>query len=142
MKLIISLDEHCVSGLYETPVVESLVIDFEEQMTINISDTRSLNITSSALKDAADLFIYLISCPKPLQHWFQFYDKLFKRENPTDILLMLNRIMSKTTRSQKNDKIGLIAHQLFMKVTSILKSSYLGFQNISEVKSYWTEGAH
>ena len=79
----------------------------EEKLHINASYEIFDNITEEVLKSSAEMFIYLNHCyndhhgGEPI--WLSFYYDLFMNYNPTQILLVINRL--------RNTKQGKIAEQ-------------------------------
>ena len=126
---------------YDIEVIESEVKDFEMELNIKSSDFNvHENITKVMLAAAAEMFLYLISCPNPQKQWFLFYYDLFQNKNLDVILLTLNRIILKASRNGgKENYHKYIARKLYMKSSKFAQMDNK-FQNISELKSAWNEG--
>ena len=113
IKLEISLDKKCgEDGLYSTMRADKYnfpypVKTLEQHMKIESSEQRLHNITKRQLETAANILIYLHTCPgrlgldsdKGVEKWFKtwylFYQDLFKTKSPTQIILTLNRMAQK-----------------------------------------------
>ena len=67
----------------------------ERQLNITGSYVIQENVDRKVLKQAAEMFIFLQFCPKPLtnSHWRDFYINLLKNYSPKFIILTLNRIL-------------------------------------------------
>ena len=78
------------------------------------------DLTNEELQTAAEMFIYLNSCPtKWSKSWSSFYKDLFLTQPTNQIILTLNRMM-KTKRSED----GKLRAEKLMKRTSNLLSLY------------------
>ena len=47
------------------------------------------NMTAENLQKAAEMFLYVNSCPDPLKSWFLFYINLFERKSPDQGIMIL-----------------------------------------------------
>ena len=91
--------------------------------------------TADQLKSAAEMFIYLNICPGTFgsdslnymeqwfKSWFTFYQDLFKTQNPSHIIITLNRLM-------KNKSDRVINQKLFKKAATLFSLKYEIFQNM------------
>ena len=116
---------------------------FEDDFGAGKSDT-NFNLTAANLKTAAQMFIYLNSCPGTLakfdefsknkaneqwfKSWFKFYDDLLRFESPVQIVLTLNRLMKK--HSTGNGKENIRNQNLFKKISTMLNLKYRDIQTI------------
>ena len=77
----------------------------EEMNTDALSETLNENLTSMALKSAAEMFIFLNYCPKALidSPWRKFYKDLFLNYAPDKFVVTLNRILI----TSKHNKEGM-----------------------------------
>ena len=81
----------------------SKVPEIERQLKMKSSDIIYKNISTENLKTAAEMYIYLITCPgnDELQDWFKlwstFYIDLFQNKSANQIILTLNRVMKQNT---------------------------------------------
>ena len=105
--------------------------------------------TADQLKSAAEMFIYLNICPGTFgldssnymeqwfKSWFTFYHDLFKTQNPSQIILTLNRLM-------KNKSDRVMNQELFKKAATLFSLKYEIFQNMlhSGAKNASLEGDH
>ena len=64
----------------------------------NNQDKKLENMTAKTLKTAAEMYIFLNTCPGTeatrywFQTWYHFYEKLFHNESPSKVILTLNPI--------------------------------------------------
>ena len=54
----------------------------EDDLSITSNEKIMENMTAENLKKAAEMFLYVNSCPDPLKSWFLFYINLFERKSP------------------------------------------------------------
>ena len=113
-------------GFYETQRILELVAEFEKQMNVTSTELRFTNITSEYLEIAAEMFIYLINCPRYSEKWYESWFKdnkhLLETESLGTIILTLNRlmIMMKTKSNPQKE----ISQKLFDKITNLLSLNY------------------
>ena len=119
------------SVLYEKDMMKSQIEDLSKVLNLNSSGDVDTDVTDSTLKTAADMFLYLNSCPDDLRSWFLFYEDLLSKKSLEVILLQLNRIL-KGGYSQNNKKLKTIAKKVFERVTTLFSSKYKEIQNISQ----------
>ena len=119
------------SVLYEKDMMKSQIEDLSKVLNLNSSGDVDTDVTDSTLKTAADMFLYLNSCPDDLRSWFLFYEDLLSKKSLEVILLQLNRIL-KGGYSQNNKKLKTIAKKVFERVTILFSSKYKEIQNISQ----------
>ena len=128
VKLDISFDEDCdtingFKGLYKIETIESLLESVKQSLGLNSSENDFLytdkNMTVEEMKIAAEMFMYLNTCPGNLKSWFVFYKDLFETKAPDEIILTLNRIVLSTKRHQMKNDYHKMAIK-FLKKTSIL----------------------
>ena len=101
------------------------------QSDSNADTTPIDDISDSTLKLAADMFLYLNGCLKPLKSWVLFYQHLF--EAPPDVIVLkLNRILKGENLSPTNNNLKTIASKLFRKVTSLFPLKYKEIQNVTK----------
>ena len=119
------------SVLYEKDMMKSQIEDLSKVLNLNSSGDVDTDVTDSTLKTAAEMFLYLNSCPDDLRSWFLFYEDLLSKKSLEVILLQLNRIL-KGGYSQNNKKLKTIAKKVFERVTTLFSSKYKEIQNISQ----------
>ena len=119
------------SVLYEKDMMKSQIEDLSKVLNLNSSGDVDTDVTDSTLKTAAEMFLYLNSCPDDLRSWFLFYEDLLSKKSLEVILLQLNRIL-KGGYSQNNKKLKTIAKKVFERVTILFSSKYKEIQNISQ----------
>ena len=73
-----------------------LVKKLEQKLLLKASDSKHKNIDNT-LKTAAEMFIYLYTCPDKHNTWFAFYMDVFETLSINEILLTLNRILKGNT---------------------------------------------
>ena len=135
--------EVTVSNLYKEDMMESQVEDLSKLLNLNTSGDVDTDVTDSTLKTAAEMFLYLNSCPDDLRSWFVFYEDLLQKKPIEVILLQLNRIL-KGGYSQNNKKLKTIAKKVFERVTTLFSFKYEQIQNISQGlgDSTWNGGSN
>ena len=107
--------------------VENQVAALEDHLSVKSSEVRFENIAAENLKSAAEMFMYLNTCPgnDSLKNWFRswslFYDDLFKAHNIDYIILTMNRIIKSNLPPNKDAKVGSV-----LKRTAKLLSLKLG----------------
>ena len=88
----------------------SQVTRVEEKLEIESTEQPMKSLSPEDLKSAAEMFIYLTTCPATMKPWFVFFRQLFQTQSPTQIVLALNRVMSRTT---KNDFFKNVSKIIF-----------------------------
>ena len=122
IKSDISFEKDCgdgTTGMYEEEVQRAQVSLVEQHLKMQSSDVTLETMTGNALQTAAEMFIYLNTCPNILKPWYVFYTDLIKYQSPDQIALTLNRLM-KVSPTSENKHLVNIAKDLFMKVTEVL----------------------
>ena len=95
----------------------------EQKLNVTSTSTAFESISEEHLKDAADMFLYLYTCPNPLKHWFIFYKDLLQNQSPDEIVLKLNRIL-KGGNSPESKYLKTIASGLFQRITTLFSLKY------------------
>ena len=125
-----SLDIDCASdGLYYGGDVVKMVDAVEQKLDIKSPSQRFDNITEKNLKQAADIFMHLDTCPGELKSWFLFYKYLFQEPFADQIILTLNRMMKVSKRPQ-HQYFKSVAKTLFKKTTQLLSLKYEEIQTL------------
>ena len=75
----------------------------EQKLLIGSTKIRYKNMTTKDLQIAAEMFLYLNSCPEILKPWIVFYKDLFGNQPANVIVLTLNRML-KADNSSKNEE--------------------------------------
>ena len=102
----------------------------EKKLQIESTEQIFQNMTDEILKTAAEMYIYLGSCPNPVKPWIYFYKDLFQNESPDLILLTLNRLVkSSGTSSQKINDLITVAQSLLRKYTPLFSIEYERAEN-------------
>ena len=99
-------------------------------MKVRSTDFKFPNMTEENLKIAAEMFIYLNKCPDPLDSlndWIQFYDDLFGRKSPYQIILTLNRMMKRNMHVNKKDIVDV--EKLFKRASILFPLNYEDIQS-------------
>ena len=104
IKLKTSLDGFCgTDNLYHRNSIskDDQTIALEQHLKISRpwGLVRFQNITNETLKTAAEILIYLNSCPGPLKSWFVFYKDLFENQPKDQIILTLNRMIKFSSKT-------------------------------------------
>ena len=132
LKSELSLDLECRLSpdllLYDDKM--SQVNLLEDQLGIESTEVRFENIGRENLKTAAQIYIYLNTCPDSLKPWFLFYHDLFHDQEPNQIILTLNRMM-KSRRTSENENFLNIAKTVFKKASTLLSLKYEEIQSLN-----------
>ena len=107
-------------------------VETQFQLDSNAGTTPIDDISDSTLELAAEMFLYLNGCLRPLKSWVLFYQNLFKDQPPDVIVLKLNRILKGENLSPTNNNLKSIASKLFRKVTSLFPLKYKEIQNVTK----------
>ena len=102
----------------------------EDQLGIESTEVRFENIGRENLKTAAEIYIYLNTCPDSLKPWFLFYHDLFHDQEPNQIILTLNRMM-KSRRTSENENFLNIAKTVFKEASTLLSLKYEEIQSLN-----------
>ena len=144
------------NGLYSDITAKaSQVAALEEQLKINSSELRFENMTAKDLKAAAEMFIYLNSCPGVIPNankvyvdegvknddstekninelwfksWYFFYKDLIENNSPSQIILTFNRLSK--NNAPKNSQAKIRHQKLLEKTATLLNLQFKGIQNI------------
>ena len=115
-KVQTSLDINCDrdgGSYFDEDYMMSQVTRVEERLEIESTEQPIKTLRAEDLKSSAEMFIYLTTCPANLKPWFVFFRQLFQTQSPTQIVLALNRVMSKTTKNDFFKNVSeIIFHQL------------------------------
>ena len=122
-----SLDTSCDASKITMLTDESIVSHVkavEQKLEIESSEQIDETMTNDNLKAAAEMFIYLISCPYSswFKSWSSFYKDLFLSKPPDQIILTLNRMMKSETPQENNDKLR--SEKLLQRITSQLSLKF------------------
>ena len=132
LKSELSLDLECRLSpdllLYDDKM--SQVNLLEDQLGIESTEVRFENIGRENLKTAAEIYIYLNTCPDSLKPWFLFYHDLFHDQEPNQIILTLNRMM-KSRRTSENENFLNIAKTVFKEASTLLSLKYEEIQSLN-----------
>ena len=122
------LTKTCKENLIDSDLIFDTLNGLETRLKAKIPTGTISNITHKELNIAALEFLYLFSCSEMSRAWTLFYQDLFERKAPDQILLTLNRILKGRRTLIKNDMEN-IAENIFQefKSSSILNAN--GRQN-------------
>ena len=106
---------------------------FNDPTEIDSSYDTFENMTTEDLTTAAEMFIFLNTCPPSdeanMQQWFtswsKFFKDMFETQSPEIILLTLNRLTK-----IKDDGFIRVSENLFKRLASSLKLKYKDIQNL------------
>ena len=109
----------------------------EQLLKIEPSELLMKNMTPEVLKTAAEMFLYLYSCPEKLKPWFLFYNDLFQSHSAHQIILTLNRMM-KGTLTPHNIFFKKMSKDLFKKASYLFPLKYKEIQSLmrTNAKNY------
>ena len=132
IKSELSFDIECRLGpehlLYDDKVPqENLLLD---HLGIKSTELRFERIGEENLRTAAEIFIYLNTCPESLKSWFLFYQDLFYNQSPNQIILTLNRMM-KSKRTSETENFLNIAETVFKEASTLLSLKYEEIQSLN-----------
>ena len=99
--------------------LRSLLTSIEEYLSVASNVTIQENVQENTLESAGEMFIYLLTCPKPKLGWIQFYENLMENFPPNIIVLELNRLL----HSKKN------SHSIEKKVLYLVRKKLNIFDN-------------
>ena len=129
--------QKCFGGVLEDKDIKSQVSSVEQMLEMESSELRFENMTVENFETAANMFIYLITCPYVtdvdlFKSWELYYKDLFNEKTPPDqILLALNRMMK-----VKNENGGkLRASKLFKRIADYLSLNYPTIQRLLSLQA-------
>ena len=117
-------------GLYTDK--EATLVALEQKLGFNSSEQRFDNITEEALKNAAEMFLYINTCPTSqmwksrFTSWLTFYKDIFRTESPSQIILTLNRLLKVKNQRYKDEHEVL--QKIFKRTTSLFLLKYEAIQ--------------
>ena len=76
-------------GLFKMGDMLGQMVKVESDLHITSNEQIMENMTAENLKIAAEMFLYVNSCPDPLKSWFLFYINLFERKTPDQGIMIL-----------------------------------------------------
>ena len=129
IKLTLPFDKFCINSLYEKIVPNVQAV--EKELQIESSEKIFKNMTNSKLQEAAELFLYLNSCSEVITKWLIFYNDLFTKESPDQIVLTLNRVLKGDQKIQ-NRSFKNIAYTLLRKAATTFSLKYQEIQNFTK----------
>ena len=128
----------CLHGRYWDVQVEQHVQKVENRLNLTSDTTIHRNMTMMLLEKAAEVFLYMNTCPDTVKPWIKFYTDLFKNHPIDIILLTLNRLSKEFTPLEKDLKD--VAMRVFKKATRSLSLKYPEIQSLSPGVISRTEG--
>ena len=130
----VSLEKICDSAksFYIPSDKMSNVREVEKQLQVNSSDLINENMTRSQMKIAAEMFLYLNTCPELLRPWFSLYTDLFQKQSPNEIILTLNRILKFYKVTPHNSSLTSITLKLFKRVSTLFTLKYQQIKIITQ----------
>ena len=137
IKVHLKWDQSCRSdGLYNGK--DENIKTLEKELGIVSSQTVFQNLTKRELKAAAEMYIYLNTCPYSkayygankawFRSWYNFYKDLFSSQPVDIIILTLNRIMNSKLSQYKDTQEW--NERLFNGSSKILSLKYQAIQNM------------
>ena len=127
-----SIDLGCdKDGLYVTDSIH-VVKDVENKLEIQSTEEIFENMTESELRAAAEMFIYLNTCPYTdeskfwFKSWLKFFTDVFAT-TPQEILITFNRLLNNENLQNKEVQI---VKKLFERSSSLFSIRYDEYQNI------------
>ena len=126
----------CTKGILEDSHIEKQVRKIESKVYVTPPDSPENileNMDNTTLKHAADMFVYLNSCPQSIKSWILLYKDLIDVSNRDVLVLTLNRIL-KAESIDRNDEFKDIAKSILEKVQIDLSLQYKEILNINNGK--------
>ena len=126
----------CTKGILEDLHIEKQVNKIESKVYVTPPDSPESileNMDNTTLKHAADMFIYLNSCPQSIKSWILLYKDLIMWKTRDVLVLTLNRILKAESIGQ-NDEFKEIAKSILEKVQIDLSLQYKEILNINNGK--------
>ena len=126
----------CTKGILEDSHIEKQVNKIESKVYVTPPDSPESileNMDNTTLKHAADMFIYLNSCPQSIKSWILLYKDLIMWKTRDVLVLTLNRILKAESIGQ-NDEFKEIAKSILEKVQIDLSLQYKEILNINNGK--------
>ena len=126
----------CTKGILEDSHIEKQVNKIESKVYVTPPDAPESileNMDNTTLKHAADMFIYLNSCPQSIKSWILLYKDLIMWKTRDVLVLTLNRILKAESIGQ-NDEFKEIAKSILEKVQIDLSLQYKEILNINNGK--------
>ena len=126
----------CTKGILEDSHIEKQVNKIESKVYVTPPDSPESileNMDNTTLKHAADMFIYLNSCPQSIKSWILLYKDLIMWKTRDVLVLILNRILKAESIGQ-NDEFKEIAKSILEKVQIDLSLQYKEILNINNGK--------
>ena len=108
----------------------SQVLAVEENLGIESSEQIIETLTKKELQTAANMFLYLNTCPDlSFKFWFSFYKDLFLTQSFDQIILTLNRMMKATDTLGEGGNIR--AEKLLKEIFNKLSLRHEGVQSLA-----------
>ena len=126
----------CTKGILEDSHIEKQVNKIESKVYVTPPGSPEIileNMDNTTLKHAADMFIYLNSCPQSIKSWILLYKDLIMWKTRDVLVLILNRILKAESIGQ-NDEFKEIAKSILEKVQIDLSLQYKEILNINNGK--------
>ena len=123
----------CTKGILEDLHIEKQVNKIESKVYVTPPDSPESileNMDNTTLKHAADMFIYLNSCPQSIKSWILLYKDLIMWKTRDVLVLTLNRIFKAESVNENND-FKDIAKNILEKVQIDLSLRYKEILNIN-----------
>ena len=135
-----SLDLECVNykSMLQHDVMLSQVKNVEQMLQVESFELNNETLTNEELKMAAEMFLYLISCPNLwFKFWFSFYSEFFLAESADQILLTLNRMTKISSPHNRDGKIRAV--KLLLRTASLLSLQFEEIQRLLPEKEVANE---
>ena len=117
------ISKSCGSDVSTGKIPEGAIVgalsDLEGQLGINGPNYSILEDTPEPiLETAAEMYLYLLLCPKSVSPWAEFLTSLIQNDSPKEILLTLNRL--KIVAMKGNDSFKGIFFNILEKLRHVL----------------------
>ena len=105
----------------------------EQMLQIDSSDQINDTLTNEELKTAAEMFLYLNTCPDVwFKDWFSFYSDFFLNQPADRIILALNRMTKIASPQNKYGKLR--AEKLLQRTARLLSLKFEEIQSLLQKK--------
>jgi len=105
----------------------------EQKLHVQSSEQINETLTNEELKAAAEMFLYLNTCPDVwFKDWFSFYSDFFLNQPADQIILALNRMTKIASPQNNNGKLR--AEKLLLRTARLLSLKYEEIQSFLQKK--------
>ena len=123
------------TGFINDDSVKAEVRSFEEHLQGHGCETEDCdkingNLTNTDLATPAKMFLYLISSAAEIKPWLKFYEDIFGKHQPNEMILIINRILI-TTDYQYLKHLNYVAKSIFRRLQTDFSLQFKTIQNLA-----------